>query len=188
MDVIYRRIDDDFLIRKSSVRTRCSVVPGIVNAYRRGNVSLANSIGTGVADDKAIYYFVPRMIKFIWAKIRFCPTWKPIFRATKRTANISWSICRNWSVKAANESGGYGMLIGTQASAEKSNRSGKRSSRSRATTLRNRWWRYPVRRRSAAIAWKGATSICVRIFCTERSHDHPRGPHPRSAPEGFAGR
>src|SRR4029077_15893344 len=64
VDVIYRRIDDDFLdptvFRKDSVLG----VPGIVEAYRRGNVSLANSIGTGVADDKVTYYYVPKMIKF----------------------------------------------------------------------------------------------------------------------------
>ncbi len=64
VDVIYRRIDDDFLDPEVFRPDSLLGVPGIVNAYRHGKVSLANSIGTGVADDKVMYYFVPRMIKF----------------------------------------------------------------------------------------------------------------------------
>ncbi len=62
--VIYRRIDDDFLDPTVFRRDSMLGVPGLVNAYRSGNVSLANSIGTGIADDKVMYYFVPRMIKY----------------------------------------------------------------------------------------------------------------------------
>ena len=62
--VIYRRIDDDFLDPTVFRRDSMLGVPGLVQAYRNGNVSLANSIGTGIADDKVMYYFVPRMIKY----------------------------------------------------------------------------------------------------------------------------
>ena len=62
--VIYRRIDDDFLDPTVFRRDSMLGVPGLVHAYRAGNVSLANSIGTGIADDKVMYYFVPRMIKY----------------------------------------------------------------------------------------------------------------------------
>src|ERR1051325_7823317 len=62
--VIYRRLDDDFLDPTVFRRDSLLGVPGLINAYRAGNVSLANSIGTGIADDKVVYYFVPRMIKY----------------------------------------------------------------------------------------------------------------------------
>src|SRR5678810_800015 len=64
VDVIYRRINDDFLDPKVFRKDSGLGVPGLVDAYRKGNVSLANSIGTGIADDKVMYYFVPRMIKY----------------------------------------------------------------------------------------------------------------------------
>ena len=64
IDVIYRRVDDDYLDPLYFVSDSSLGVTGLVNAYRAGNVSLANAIGTGVADDKAIYRFVPEMIRF----------------------------------------------------------------------------------------------------------------------------
>src|SRR5437667_12573662 len=62
--VIYRRIDDDFLDPTVFRRDSALGVPGLIHAYRAGNVSLANSVGTGIADDKVMYYFVPRIIKY----------------------------------------------------------------------------------------------------------------------------
>jgi uncharacterized circularly permuted ATP-grasp superfamily protein len=91
-------------------------VPGIVHAYRAGNVSLANSIGTGIADDKVMYYFVPRMIKYYLDQepiIPNVPTYLASEEADKKyiIENLSQLV-----VKAANESGGYGMLMGPKAS------------------------------------------------------------------------
>ena len=116
MDVIYRRIDDDFIdpvvFRKDSVLG----VPGIMNAYRAGNVSLANAVGTGVADDKVIYYFVPKMIEYYLGQKPILPN-VPTYLASEESdmkyilANLPELV-----VKAANESGGYGMLMGPQAS------------------------------------------------------------------------
>jgi uncharacterized circularly permuted ATP-grasp superfamily protein len=113
--VIYRRLDDDFLDPTVFRRDSMLGVPGLVNAYRNGNVSLANSIGTGIADDKVVYYFVPRMIKYYLDQepiIPNVPTYLANEEADKQyiLANLEKLV-----VKAANESGGYGMLIGPKA-------------------------------------------------------------------------
>jgi uncharacterized circularly permuted ATP-grasp superfamily protein len=114
--VIYRRIDDDFLDPTVFRRDSVLGVPGLVNAYRSGNVSLANSIGTGVADDKVMYYFVPRMIKYYLDQdplIENVPTYLASEDADRAyiLEHLSELV-----VKAANESGGYGMLMGPMAS------------------------------------------------------------------------
>jgi uncharacterized circularly permuted ATP-grasp superfamily protein len=113
--VIYRRIDDDFLdptvFRKDSMLG----VPGLVHSYRAGNVSLANSIGTGIADDKVMYYFVPRMIKYYLDQepiLKNVPTYLANEEADKK---YILEHLPELVVKAANESGGYGMLIGPKA-------------------------------------------------------------------------
>ncbi len=113
--VIYRRIDDDFLDPTVFRRDSMLGVPGIVHAYRAGNVSLANSIGTGIADDKVMYYFVPSMIKYYLDQEPILPN-VPTYLANEETDRKY--ILENLPelvVKAANESGGYGMLIGPKA-------------------------------------------------------------------------
>lgn len=116
VDVIYRRIDDDFLdpvvFRKDSVLG----VPGLVQAYRQGNVSLANAIGTGVADDKVIYYFVPRMIKFYLQQEPILPNVPTYLASEEKDREYILENMAKMVVKAANESGGYGMLVGNKAS------------------------------------------------------------------------
>ena len=119
VDVIYRRIDDDFLdplvFRQDSVLG----VPGLMNAYRAGNVALANAVGNGVADDKAIYVYVPEFIRYYLGE-------DPILR------NVETYLCSRpdhfayvlehlpeMVVKAVGESGGYGMLMGPVSSTEK---------------------------------------------------------------------
>jgi uncharacterized circularly permuted ATP-grasp superfamily protein len=118
VDVIYRRIDDDFLDPQVFRPDSLLGVPGIVDAYRRGNVSLANSIGTGVADDKAIYYFVPKMIKFYLGEDPILPNVETYLSSNDEDRRYILEHLPELVVKAANESGGYGMLIGTQASRE----------------------------------------------------------------------
>ncbi|MFA6545209.1 MAG: circularly permuted type 2 ATP-grasp protein [Limisphaerales bacterium] len=116
--VIYRRIDDDFIDPTVFRRDSMLGVPGLVRAYRAGNVSLANSIGTGIADDKVMYYFVPRMIKYYLDQEPIIPN-VPTYLANEETDKKY--ILENLSklvVKAANESGGYGMLMGPKASKE----------------------------------------------------------------------
>lgn len=115
VDVIYRRLDDDFLDPMVFRKESTLGVPGLVGAYQAGHVSLANSIGTGVADDKVMYYFVPRMIKYYLDQEPILPN-VPTYLASE-AADMAF-ILENLAelvVKAANESGGYGMLIGPQA-------------------------------------------------------------------------
>jgi uncharacterized circularly permuted ATP-grasp superfamily protein len=116
--VIYRRIDDDFLDPTVFRRDSMLGVPGLVHAYRSGHVSLANSIGTGIADDKVMYYFVPRMIKYYLDQEPMIPN-VPTYLASEESDKKY--ILENLSklvVKAANESGGYGMLMGPTADAK----------------------------------------------------------------------
>ena len=117
VDVIYRRIDDDFIdptvFRKDSVLG----VPGIVNAYRKGNVNLANAIGTGIADDKVMYYFVPRMIKFYLGEEPILPNVQTYLTMFEKDRKYVLDHIPELVIKSANESGGYGMLIGPHATA-----------------------------------------------------------------------
>jgi uncharacterized circularly permuted ATP-grasp superfamily protein len=118
VDVIYRRIDDDFLDPAVFRPDSCLGVRGIVQAYRRGKVSLANSIGTGVADDKVMYYFVPRMIRFYLGEEPILPNVETYLSSEEKDRAYILDNLDQLVVKAANESGGYGMLIGTQATKE----------------------------------------------------------------------
>ena len=115
VDVIYRRIDDDFLDPLTFRPDSTLGVPGLINAYRAGNVALANAVGTGVADDKVIYAYVPAMIKYYLGEDALLPN-VPTY--------LSWDaaqrdhILKNLDklvVKSANEAGGYGMLMGPQS-------------------------------------------------------------------------
>jgi len=117
VDVIYRRVDDDFLdplcFRPDSVLG----VPGLMNAYRSGNVGLVNAVGTGVADDKAIYPFVPDMIKFYLGQDAILPNVPTYICAKDDDRKYVLENLDKLVVKSTNESGGYGMLMGHQAPA-----------------------------------------------------------------------
>jgi uncharacterized circularly permuted ATP-grasp superfamily protein len=114
--VIYRRIDDDFLDPTVFRRDSMLGVPGLVHAYRAGNVSLANSIGTGIADDKVMYYFVPRMIKYYLDQEPILPNVPTYLASEEADRKYILENLPRLVVKAANESGGYGMLIGPKSS------------------------------------------------------------------------
>ena len=117
VDVIYRRIDDDFIDPQAFRSDSLLGVPGLMEVYRAGRVGLANALGTGVADDKVIYAYVPQIIRYylgedpILANVPTYLCWEPQ-QQSHVLANLDKLV-----VKAANESGGYGMLIGSQASA-----------------------------------------------------------------------
>jgi uncharacterized circularly permuted ATP-grasp superfamily protein len=113
--VIYRRIDDDFLDPTVFRRDSMLGVPGLVHAYRSGNVSLANSIGTGIADDKVMYYFVPRMIKYYLDQEPILPNVPTYLASEEADKQYVLDNLAKLVVKAANESGGYGMLMGPKA-------------------------------------------------------------------------
>jgi uncharacterized circularly permuted ATP-grasp superfamily protein len=114
--VIYRRIDDDFIDPTVFRRDSMLGVPGLIRAYRAGHVSLANSIGTGIADDKVIYYFVPRMIKFYLGQEPIIPNVPTYLASEEKDLKFILANLDKLVVKAANESGGYGMLMGPKAS------------------------------------------------------------------------
>jgi uncharacterized circularly permuted ATP-grasp superfamily protein len=118
VDVIYRRINDDFLDPQAFNPDSMLGVPGLFAAYRKGTVALANAVGTGVADDKAVYAYMPRLIKYYLDE-------EPIL------ANVDTHICREREglqytldhldelvVKPVGEAGGYGITVGPRASAE----------------------------------------------------------------------
>jgi len=118
VDVIYRRIDDDFLDPSVFRADSLLGVPGLVNAYRAGNVSLANSIGTGVADDKVVYYFVPKMIKYYLGEEPILPNVDTYLASEPKDCAFILDNLAKLVVKSANEAGGYGMLMGPWAAKE----------------------------------------------------------------------
>ncbi len=111
VDVIYRRIDDDFLDPLAFRPDSVLGVPGLFAAYRAGNVTLANAIGTGVADDKSTYLYVPEMIRSISARNRSSPTCRPAAAQARRPAYVLAHL-PELVVKEVQGSGGYGMLVG----------------------------------------------------------------------------
>ncbi|NTU92352.1 MAG: circularly permuted type 2 ATP-grasp protein, partial [Chlorobiaceae bacterium] len=118
VDVIYRRLDDDFLDPLVFRPDSKLGVAGLINAYRKGNVALANAIGTGVADDKVIYSFVPDIIRYYLGEdpiLKNVETWLP---SNPKHLKYILENLDKLVVKAANESGGYGMLVGPHATQE----------------------------------------------------------------------
>ncbi|WP_075183094.1 circularly permuted type 2 ATP-grasp protein [Pantoea sp. 1.19] len=116
VDVIYRRVDDAFLDPLAFRPDSMLGVPGLLSVYRAGNVVLANAIGTGVADDKSIYPYVPEMIRFYLQEeplLNNVPTWQ-----CRRPDELSWVLANlaQLVVKEVHGAGGYGMLIGPVAS------------------------------------------------------------------------
>ena len=115
VDVIYRRIDDDFLDPTVFREDSMLGVPGLVGAYRAGNVALANGLGTGVCDDKVIYKFVPDMIRFYLSEEPIIENVETYLPEDEKELPYVLENMEKLVVKAANESGGYGMLIGPMA-------------------------------------------------------------------------
>jgi uncharacterized circularly permuted ATP-grasp superfamily protein len=115
VDVIYRRIDDDYIdpqVFRSDSRVG---VPGLMEVYRSGRVALANALGTGIADDKAIYTYVPNMIKYYLDEdplLANVPTY--LCREPEQLEHVLDNLDK-LVVKATGESGGYGMLVGCHA-------------------------------------------------------------------------
>ena len=117
IDVIYRRIDDDFLDPLVFRSDSALGVAGLVSVFRSGRVSICNAIGTGIADDKAVYPFVPDMIRFYLDQdpiLRNVPTY-----LCRRPSDLSYVLAnlKDLVVKETHGAGGYGMLIGPAASA-----------------------------------------------------------------------
>ena len=117
VDVIYRRIDDDFIDPLVFRPDTILGVPGLMHAYRAGNVAIANAIGTGIADDKALYAYVPAMIRYYSGQdpiLNNVETY--LLHDTKQRTHVLDNLS-SLVVKAVGESGGYGMLIGPHSTA-----------------------------------------------------------------------
>jgi uncharacterized circularly permuted ATP-grasp superfamily protein len=115
VDVIYRRIDDDFLDPLAFRPDSALGVPGIMAAYQAGQVTLANAVGTGIADDKAVYSYMPEIVKFYLGEepiLKNVPTWR-----CREEQHLSYVLdhLEELVVKEVHGSGGYGMLIGPKA-------------------------------------------------------------------------
>ena len=118
VDVIYRRIDDDFMDPECFRADSMLGVPGLMQAYRKGNVTLCNAPGTGVADDKVIYAYVPEMIRYYLDEEPILPNVPTYVCQREEDRKYVLAHLDELVVKAANEAGGYGMLIGPHATAE----------------------------------------------------------------------
>lgn len=119
VDVIYRRVDDLFLDPEAFNPESTLGVPGLLRAWKKGNVALANAPGAGVADDKVVYTFVPQIIKYYLDQDPIIPNVPSYMCHDKKQRDYVLANLDKLVVKPANESGGYGMLIGPRASKKK---------------------------------------------------------------------
>lgn len=118
VDVIYRRVDDDFLDPLTFRADSTLGAAGIFSAYRAGNVVLANALGTGVADDKAIYSYVPKIIRYYLNEDPIIDNVETFLMTDDSERQHVLSDLQKFVVKAVGESGGYGMLIGPHSTAQ----------------------------------------------------------------------
>lgn len=118
VDVIYRRIDDDFLDPKAFREDSMLGVPGLMEVYRAGRVALANAPGTGIADDKVIYAYVDRIVKYYLDEDMIIPNVPTYVCWDDKQREHVLANLDKLVVKAANESGGYGMLVGPHSTPE----------------------------------------------------------------------
>jgi len=118
IDVIYRRIDDDFMDPLAFRKDSLLGVPGLLDAYRAGTVALANAPGNGVADDKVVYAYVPDMIRYYLGEDAILPNVPTFLCWREKDRKHVLQNLDKLVVKAANEAGGYGMLVGPHSTAE----------------------------------------------------------------------
>jgi uncharacterized circularly permuted ATP-grasp superfamily protein len=118
VDVIYRRVDDDFVDPLAFRVDSALGVSGLFNAYRAGNVVLANALGSGVADDKAIYSYVPKIIRYYLNEDPIVDNVETFLMTDRPQRDEVCGNLEKYVVKAVGESGGYGMLIGPHSSRE----------------------------------------------------------------------
>ena len=118
IDVIYRRIDDDFLDPNAFREDSMLGVPGLMEVYKAGRIALANAPGTGIADDKVIYAYVPEIIKYYLGEEIIIPNVATYVCGDEAQRNHVLANLEELVVKPANESGGYGMLVGPRSTSD----------------------------------------------------------------------
>jgi uncharacterized circularly permuted ATP-grasp superfamily protein len=116
VEVIYRRLDDEFLDPEVFRPDSMLGVPGLMRAYRAGNVTLANAVGTGIADDKAVYAYIPRVIRYYLGQDPILPNVETHICREPEALRYTLDHLEELVVKPVGESGGYGITIGPQAS------------------------------------------------------------------------
>jgi uncharacterized circularly permuted ATP-grasp superfamily protein len=158
IDVIYRRVDDDFIDPLIFREDSALGVPGLFNAYRAGNVVIANALGTGVADDKAVYAYVPRLIRYYLSEEPILDNVETyLCREPKSLSHVLANLDK-LVVKAVGESGGYGMLVGPHASkAEREAFAEKIKGRSRQL---HRPAHDPAFHRAHLCGWRRGSAAC----------------------------
>ncbi|WP_296685161.1 circularly permuted type 2 ATP-grasp protein [Flavobacterium sp.] len=118
VDVIYRRLDDEYLDPLVFKPDSALGVPGLISAYKQGNIAIVNAVGNGVADDKAVYAFVPDMIKYYLNEepiLKNVPTYQ---MENQGERELVFADMGNMVIKETNQSGGYGMIMGNKATQE----------------------------------------------------------------------
>jgi uncharacterized circularly permuted ATP-grasp superfamily protein len=118
VDVIYRRVDDEFLDPLTFRPDSMLGVPGLIGAYRKGNVAIVNAVGNGVADDKAVYAYVPDMIKYYLNEEPILPNVPTYHLNNPESFEHVFKNISSMVLKRTNQSGGYGMLMGNKATAQ----------------------------------------------------------------------
>ena len=173
VDVIYRRIDDMFLDPAELRPDSTLGVAGLMQAWREGKVAIANAPGAGVADDKVVYAWVPDLIRFYMDEeplVPNVPTWRCLYPDELR---FVLDNMRELVVKPANESGGYGVMIGDRASDEELAQDPRRSDRQSAQLDR------PTDPGAVGRARRSATTVSRRATSTFARSFSP-GPSPTS--------
>jgi uncharacterized circularly permuted ATP-grasp superfamily protein len=150
VDVIYRRIDDDFLDPESFRSDSALGVPGLMRAWAKGNVAIANAPGAGVADDKVVYTYVPKIIKYYLDQDPILPNVPSYQCNDEKEREYVLANLDKLVVKPANESGGYGLLIGPQSTQEQRD---KTAEQVRADP--RSWMAQPTLTLSTAPTWAG---------------------------------
>ena len=185
--MIYRRLDDDFLDPLSFRADSALGVPGLLSVYRAGRVTLANAIGTGIADDKSTYLYVPDMIRFYLGQepiLSNVPTWR-----CARLDELSHVLDRMHElvVKEVHGAGGYGMLVGPSATRAEVEAFKDRVRANPPITSPSRRWRCPPCPPMSSPAWRRATSTCA-LRAVRQGHPHgARRTVPRGADRRLAG-
>jgi len=118
LDVIYRRIDDDFIDPEAFRADSALGVPGLMRAWKKGNIGIANAPGSGVADDKVVYAYVPKMIEYYLGEQPILPNVPSYLCMDPNDCDYVLANLDQLVVKPANESGGYGMLVGPKSTPE----------------------------------------------------------------------
>jgi uncharacterized circularly permuted ATP-grasp superfamily protein len=124
--VIYRRVDDEFLDPLVFKQDSLLGVPGIISAYKKGNVAIVNAIGTGVADDKAVYAYVPQMIEYYLNETPILSNIPTYQLNNKEVQHHVFDNIQNMVVKHTNQSGGYGLIMGNKISEKDWNKAKKK--------------------------------------------------------------